>query len=247
MRLKFHIKKISATVISAILLSSCLGDQGNTLESYDTGTIIDNGSQTYILMDQINLMVEGSNIPSVDDSEINRCFLTFFIDWDAQSDQAYTTGIYTADINIEEQWVVREFEADAANVAYFAGSDSIEVITEPTITQIEGKNIITFQTEILESENYSFDLLETTSTVVSSKTVQLIYKEGTNVNSGATIREWHSFTLPEITEDYSIILQFKSHTVPEFDHTSINGSTDDSYNCYIFTSTYSPIEEDEDE
>ena len=101
------LNKLLATLLllfCIILFSSCIGDKGNVLESYDVGTITDNNGEPVIRTDNIRISLTGSGLEIPQQNVVERCMFTFSLDWDNQPEGAYESGIYTADITIKERW-----------------------------------------------------------------------------------------------------------------------------------------------
>ena len=96
-----HFFYLPAFAIVALLsFNSCLGDKGNITISYGTGTILfDTLSNTpYIRLDDIGLCITGDGVPTLSDS-IARAMTNYTVDWDHQSENAQTTGIFEASLS----------------------------------------------------------------------------------------------------------------------------------------------------
>ena len=127
-------------LISIISFSSCIGDKGNVLQSYDVGTVIENNGEPIIKTDNIHINLTGAGLDIPQQNVIDRCLFTFTLDWDNQPEGAYEKGIYTADIAIQEKWIAEQIDNIANNVAdktKFISSIPPEKIVEEKSTALE--------------------------------------------------------------------------------------------------------------
>lgn len=221
------------------LCSGCLGDKGNTLDSYDVGTVTDVNGQQCVKLDNINICISGSGMPQYSSDPVTRCFCTFHIDWDSQPDNAASTGIYSATINTESVWSVENYLQTPS--APFAGSDSLVNISQPYTTNLSASQIITFQTSSYASENATFQLaVEEIDAANATITLNLIYNGGTEDKS-TVVNRWHSFSLPVVDAEYTLNINFKSHTTPSFSAMKYTDPVAPENNAYVFSTTYAPL------
>ncbi|MBR4963710.1 MAG: hypothetical protein IKY54_07430 [Muribaculaceae bacterium] len=235
------IKQTLATLIlllSIISFNSCLGDKGNVLQSYDVGTIINNNGQPIIKTDNIHISLTGAGLSQPTDDEINRALFTFSLDWDNQPDGAYDSGIYSADLNIQERWIATEIEA-IANMP-FVGSDSLNNISEPYLTTVGDVTMITFESSYEVGENTSIQIVEESNNeATNTLTLDYIYYTGNESTVTTTQKKWQSYILPKFETNYNIILRFKSLSTPTFKSESYRSPDGDKYkNCYLYTMQY---------
>lgn len=234
---------IAFALILSVTTSGCLGDKGNTLDSYDAGTVTEISGQECIKLDNINISISGAGMPQYSANPITRCFCTFHIDWDNQPDNASSTGIYSATINTLSVWNVDDFLSTAVNP--FAGSDSLVNISQPYLTDLTSSKIITFQTNTYDSETATFQLvLQEKDDDNATITMNLIYI-GTNEDESKTHEQWHSFTLPTIDKTYTLNIRFKSHTTPSFNALKYTDPAAPENNTYIYSTTYAPLNSNE--
>ena len=242
--LNMNIKRILSTLLlllSVLSFSSCIGDKGNVLESYDIGTIIDNNGQPIIKTDNIYISLTGSSLELPTADEIKRCLFTFTLDWDNQPEGAYESGIYSADISIQESWNALLTETIANKP--FAESDSINNISEPYLTTIGDNTIITFESSYEVADETSVQLI--TGNINETEkiiTLDYIYYTGYTPNITTTKRGWQSYILPKLDENYTLIFRFKSLTTPSFkieNYKSPDG--DKNKNCYLYTLQYKSV------
>lgn len=238
------INKVFSTILlslSIISFSSCIGNKGNVLESYDVGTIIDNNGEPIIITDNIHINISGSGLEIPQQGVIERCMFTFSLDWDNQLEGAFEKGIYTADITIQERWNAGVIN-DIANKP-FIGSDSINNISEPYLTVVDDKTLITFQSSYEKGEDSSIELVtqsinEATNTII----LDYIYYTGNAPTITTTEKKWQSYILPKFDKNYTLVFRFKSLNRPEFkveDFKSPDG--DKNKNCYLYSMQYNAI------
>ena len=239
-----NIKRILSTLLlllSILSFSSCIGDKGNVLKSYDIGTIVNNNGEPIIKTDNIAISLTGSALEIPQENAIERCLFTFSLDWDNQPEGAFDKGIYSADISIKEKWMAMPID-EIANKP-FAGSDSINNISEPYLTVVDDKTLITFETsyEVGEDASSQFvigNINETSNTV----TLDYIYYTGNAPTITTTEKRWQSYILPQFDTNYTLIFRFKSLTRPSFkteDYKSPDG--DQNKNCYLYTMQYKTV------
>ena len=232
-----RLKIILPFVAVMSVLAGCIGDKGNTLESYDVGTLVNVNGTPCIKADNVGLYLTGSGLPDFTENPITRCFCTFKIDWDNQPGDAYSKGIYNANINIESKWETENYLENLDSP--FTGSDSLNSISKPYIIRILNTPIITFQTSVRASENPEYQLAkETLNEASRTVTLDFVYYAGANVNENKSDIRWHSYTLPVFPQDYTLILKFKSFAVPGFTHTAYSDQADNKKNAYLFSVSY---------
>lgn len=228
-------------LLGIICFSSCIGDKGNVLESYDIGTIIDNNGQPIIKTDNIYISLTGSSLELPTADEIKRCLFTFTLDWDNQPEGAYESGIYSADISIQESW--NALLTETITNKPFAESDSINNISEPYLTTIGDNTIISFESSYEVADETSVQLI--TGNINETEkiiTLDYIYYTGYTPNITTTKRGWQSYILPKLDENYTLIFRFKSLTTPSFkieNYKSPDG--DKNKNCYLYTLQYKAV------
>jgi len=227
--------------LSIISFSSCIGDKGNILQSYDVGTIINNNGKPIIKTDNILISLTGAGLEIPQKNVIDRCLFTFTLDWDNQPEGAYENGIYNADIAIQEKWVAEQIE-DIANKP-FIGSDSINIISEPYLTIIGDTTMITFQSSFQHAEDTSIQFVtESINEATNTITLDYIYYTGNNSTVTTTKKMWQSYILPKFDSNYTLIFRFKSLNRPEFDTESFKSPDGDkNKNCYLYTLQYNAI------
>lgn len=245
--ISINMKRVSLLHIILIvsivsIVSGCLGDKGNTLDSYDVGTVTEINGQQCLKLDNINIYISGSGMPQYTSDPVTRCFCTFHIDWDNQPENASASGIYSATINTESVWNVENFLQTAANP--FPGSDSLVNISQPYITNLTSSQIITFQTSSYVSDNATFQLaVEAKDDANNTMTLNLVY-DGGNEDNSATVNRWHSFTLPTVDNSYNLNIRFKSRTTPSFSAMKYTDAEAPENNMYVFTTTLTPLSSD---
>lgn len=233
-----HLHIILIALIISIT-SGCLGDKGNTLDSYDVGTVTEINGQQCLKLDNISIYISGSGMPQYTFDPVTRCFCTFHIDWDNQPDNASASGIYTATINTESVWSVEDFLQTASNP--FPGSDSLVNISQPYITNLTSSQIITFQTSSYMSDNATFQLVvDEINAANNTISLNLVY-DGENENNSTTTNRWHSFKLPAEESSYTLNIRFKSHTTPSFSTMKYTDPEAPENNMYIFSTTLTPL------
>ncbi|MBQ3576485.1 MAG: hypothetical protein IJA28_03600 [Coprobacter sp.] len=227
--------------ISIISFSSCIGDKGNVLQSYDVGTVIENNGEPIIKTDNIHINLTGAGLDIPQQNVIDRCLFTFTLDWDNQPEGAYEKGIYTADIAIQEKWIAEQID-NIANKP-FIGSDSINNISKPYLTVIGDTTMITFQSSLQYSEETSIQFVtESINEATNTITLDYIYYTGNNSTVTTTKKMWQSYILPKFDSNYTLIFRFKSLNSPEFDTESFKSPDGDkNKNCYLYTLQYNSI------
>lgn len=226
-------------IFSIILLfTSCIGDQGNVVESYDIGSVIEYKGQPVIKTDNIGIYITGAGITMPADKTIKRCLSTFIIDWDAQSEEAYANRIYSANIATQESWTASNYE-EIANKP-FAGSDSLNSISKPYLTVLGDTTMITFETSFDKGENSTTQfVVESIDKVAKVLIIDYIYYTGDAPTVTTTESKWQSYILPKIDDTYSLVLRFKNRSTLSFDaETYESPDGDKNKNCYLYTLTY---------
>ena len=228
-------------LLGIIAFNSCIGDKGNVLQSYDVGTIVDHNGQPIIKTDNIYISLTAAGLEQPSENEIKRVLFTFTLDWDNQPEGAYESGIYSADINIKERWNVKETETIANKP--FAGSDSLNNISEPYLTVIGDKTMITFETSYEVGENPSIQFVEESINEATNViTLDYIYYTGDAQTVTTTKKRWQSYVLPKLDTNYTLIFRFKSSTTPSFKAESYKSPDGDKYkNCYLYTMQYKAV------
>ncbi|MEG1574490.1 MAG: hypothetical protein RR293_03630 [Bacteroidales bacterium] len=219
------------------LITGCIGNKGNTLESYDVGTLLNVNGKLCIKGDNVKLFLTGAGLPEFTENSITRCFCTFMIDWDDQPEDAYAIGVYNAKINVESKW---ETENYLPNIGLpFTGSDSLINISKPYIVNVLNTPIITFQTSTYFSDSPVYQLA-VDNVDIAKKVVMIdfVYSAGQNVNKDIKTIQWRSYKLPAFTQDYTLVFQFKSFTKPAFTHTIYSDPIDIKKNAYRFNINY---------
>lgn len=236
-----HTLSTLLVLLGLIFFNSCIGDKGNVLQSYDIGTVINNNGQPIIKTDNIFISLTGAGLEQPSENEINRALFTFTLDWDNQPEGAYESGIYSANINIQERWNAVNTEAIANKP--FAGSDSLNNISEPYLTVIGDKTMITFETSYEVGEDPSIQLVEENiNEATNTLTLDYIYYTGNTPTVTTTIKKWQSYILPKFDTNYTIIFRFKSSTAPSFKTESYKSPDGDKYkNCYLYTLQYKAV------
>ncbi|MBO5721183.1 MAG: hypothetical protein J6R61_06650 [Bacteroidales bacterium] len=227
--------------ISIISFSSCLGDKGNVLKSYDVGTIVNIDGQPIIKTDNIHINLTGSGLELPIQNEINRCLFTFTLDWDNQPEGAYESGIYNADIVIQEKWNA-SLTDNIANKP-FAGSDSINNVSEPYLTVIGEETMISFQSSYEKGDNTSVQFVkESVNEATKTITLDYIYYTGNAPTITTTEKRWQSYVLPKFDTNYTLIFRFKSLTQPSFKTERFKSPDgDQNKNCYLYTLQYKTV------
>lgn len=240
MKIKRTISTLLFTLV-IVSLNSCLGDKGNVLESYDVGTIISNNGQPIIKTDNIFISLTGAGLETPLENEIKRALFTFTLDWDNQPEGAYDSGIYTADINIKERWNAIKTE-DIANKP-FAGSDSLNNISQPYLTVVGENTLITFETSYEVGEDLSVQFVEENiNEATNTITLDYIYYTGSVSEVTTTKKSWQSYILPKLDSNYTLIFRFKSSTAPSFKTESYKSPDGDKHkNCYLYTMQYNVV------
>ena len=232
-------------ILSIILLfTSCIGDQGNVVESYDIGSVIEYKGQPVIKTDNIGIYITGAGITVPTDKTIKRCLSTFTIDWDAQSEEAYANRVYSANIAIQENWTASNYE-EIANKP-FAGSDSLNSISEPYLTVLGDTTMITFETSFDKSENSTIQfVVESIDKVAKVLIIDYIYYTGDAPTVTTTESKWQSYILPKVDDTYSLVLRFKNKSALSFDtETYESPDGDKNKNCYLYTLSYKSTDMD---
>ncbi|MCH5329208.1 MAG: hypothetical protein J1E02_09315, partial [Coprobacter sp.] len=229
-------KKLCAifVVMTSMLLSGCLKNNGNMLSSYGTGTVKQTDAGTkYIQFDNTYLCIKSNQIgESVRPGE--RVFTAFTIDWDAQTDAANQEGIYEASLESTSYFPVEECTAfSEANNAAFAGSDSLVNLSQPFITYLYyngATNIVTFQTAMYATEGSEpvLELMQGTPELngegaLSCDTLLLVFQQG-DVKKSEVKYPWKSFRLPEYTENTPVVLKIKAVNISGFNVSNPRGT-----------------------
>ena len=228
-------------LLGIIAFNSCIGDKGNVLQSYDVGTIVDHNGQPIIKTDNIYISLTGAGLEQPSENEIKRVLFTFTLDWDNQPEGAYESGIYSADINIQGRWNATETESIANKP--FAGSDSLNNISQPYLTVVGGNTLITFETSYEVGEDFSVQFVEENiNEATNTITLDYIYYTGSVSEVTTTKKSWQSYILPKLDSNYTLIFRFKSSTPPSFKTESYKSPDGDKHkNCYLYTMQYNVV------
>jgi len=205
------------SVLSLVLLTGCIGDNGNTTQSSGIGTIQFSNGVPCINLDNLNAKITGNGISAEDRGK--RIYCGYLIDWDNQPD----SPIIQAELSDISMWNIEDYTSSSEIT--IQDSDPLVNIANLSITMEVndyGDNIITFRTLTYKTAEggtaSSLKLVEKQPAEgeeidAKTKTVMLIYDEGT-VNQDATEATWRSFYIPKEAGITKLVFQFKSSQKP---------------------------------
>ena len=215
---------LSAFAIVALLsFNSCLGDKGNITISYGTGTILfDTLSNTpYIRLDDIGLCITGDGVPTLSDS-IARAMTNYTVDWDHQSENAQTTGIFEASLSNLSTWDIDKIIPMPTDFSLIE-TDTIQALARPFITYKTplSPNMLTMNVRLFASSTSSVKLMQKNAPADPYYTGQsidtLIISYTTGEITDKTNDYWYTFELPDYPSSITrIVLMFKGINVSGF-------------------------------
>ena len=234
-----HFFSLPAFAIVALLsFNSCLGDKGNITISYGTGTILfDTLSNTpYIRLDDIGLCITGNGVPTLSDS-IARAMANYTVDWDHQSENAQTTGIFEAELSNLLTWRIDKITPIPTDFS-FIETDTIQALARPFITYktLLSPNMLTMNVRLFTStssvklmqKNAPADAYYTgqaADTLILSYTAEKITSDRRDC--------WYTFELPNYPSNIKrIVLLFKGINAVGFTPVP---NRDETFGGYIYT------------
>ena len=234
-----HFFSLPAFAIVALLsFNSCLGDKGNITTSYGTGTIFfDSLSNTpYIRLDDTGLCITGNGVPTLSDS-IARAMANYTVDWDHQSENAQTTGIFEAELSNLLTWRIDKITPIPTDFS-FIETDTIQALARPFITYktLLSPNMLTMNVRLFTSTS-SVKLMQKNAPADAYYTGQssdtLIISYTAEEITDKTNDYWYTFELPNYPSDITrIVLLFKGINASGF---SPVPNHDETFGGYIYT------------
>lgn len=213
------LKFVSAlSLLCGILtLSSCLGEGGNTLSVYTTGSIYKtNTGDSYLYLDRIGLSVTSAELRSENFEEGDRLLATTTIDFDNQGTQL-SNAIYNATIS-----GIHQFDCDNCiydNTQTTFQSDTVPSLysIEPFINYRKDDTILTFayvKYEVESGDPGSLKLVQPKTFDMETKTdtLYLIYDKGNIKESKSS--DYISFKLPQypVNTDINVVVRYQAAT-----------------------------------
>ncbi len=218
-----HFFSLPAFAIVALLsFNSCLGDKGNITISYGTGTILfDSLSNTpYIRLDDTGLCLTGDGVPTLSDS-IARAMTNYTIDWDHQSGNAQTTGIFEASLSNLSTWNIDKIIPMPTDFS-FIKTDTMQALARPFITYKTplSPNMLTMNARLFASTS-SVKLIQKSAPADAYYTGQsndtLIISYTAEAVTAKTNDCWYTFELPDYPSNITrIVLLFKGINISGF-------------------------------
>lgn len=198
-----------------LTLSSCLGEGGNTLSVYTTGSIYKtNTGSSYLYLDRVGLAVTSTELQSEDFEEGDRLLATASIDFDNQGTQL-ESYIYNATISGIHQFDCNDYIYNSAIGKY--QSDTLPTLysIEPFINYRKDDVILTFayvKHEVESGNPGSLKLVQPKMFDFESKTdtLYLIYDKGNIKDSKSS--DYISFKLPQypVNTDINVVVRYQA-------------------------------------
>lgn len=95
------------SVLSLVLLTGCIGDNGNTTQSSGIGTIQISSGVPCINLDNLNAKITGNGISAEDRGK--RIYCGYLIDWDNQPD----SPIIQAELSDISMWNIEDYTSSS--------------------------------------------------------------------------------------------------------------------------------------
>lgn len=204
------------TLLCGVLaLSSCLGEGGNTLSVYTTGSIYKTATgDSYMYLDRTGLLVTSAELQSEDFSAGDRLLATTTIDFDNQGTQL-SNYIYNATISGIHKFDCKDYIFD--NTIGTFQSDTLPTLysIEPFINYRKDDTILTFayiKYEVESGNAGSLKLVQPKMFDFESKTdtLYLIYDKGNIKESKSS--DYISFKLPQypVNTDINVVVRYNA-------------------------------------
>lgn len=200
-----------------LTLSSCLGEGGNTLSVYTTGSIYKTATGTsYLYLDRTGLSVTSKELQSEDFEEGDRLLATTTIDFDNQGTQI-SNYIYNATISGIHQFDCDDYIFDSTAGAFQSDTLPSLYSIEPFINYRKDDTILTFayiKYEVESGNPGSLKLIQPKMFNFESKTdtLYLIYDKGNIKESKSS--DYISFKLPQypVNTDINVVVRYQAAT-----------------------------------
>lgn len=198
-----------------LTLSSCLGEGGNTLSVYTTGSIYKTNTGTsYMYLDRTGLSVTSSELQSEDWEEGDRLLATTTIDFDNQGTQV-SNYIYNATISGIHQFDCKDYLYNGAFGAFLSDTLPSLYSIEPFINYRKDDTILTFayvKYEVESGEAGSLELIQPKMFDFETKTdtLYLVYNKGNIKESKSS--DYISFKLPQypVNTDINVVVRYQA-------------------------------------
>lgn len=199
-----------------LLLSSCLGDGGNTMSVYSTGSIYKTNTGTnYMYVDYTGMLVTSTELQNEDFAAGDRLMATVSIDFDNQGTQV-ADYIYNATISGIHKFDCNSYIFDNTMKQYQSDTISTLYSLQPFINYRKDDTILTFaylKDEVESGDPSSLKLIQPKQFDNSSKTdtLYLVYDKGEHVKESKT-SEYVSFKLPvyPFNTDIQVVIRYKA-------------------------------------
>lgn len=218
-----------------LTLSSCLGEGGNTLSVYTTGSIYKTATgSSYLYLDRVGLAVTSDELQSEDFDEGDRLLTTASIDFDNQGTQL-ESYIYNATLSGTHQFDCDDYIYNGA-IGKFQ-SDTLPTLysIEPFINYRKDDTILTFayvKYEVESGDPGSLKLVQPKMFDFESKTdtLYLVYDKGNIKDSKSS--DYISFKLPQypVNTDINVVIRYQAST-----SNFSSGGSDETSKFFSFT------------
>lgn len=197
------------------LLTSCLGDGGNTMSVYSTGSIYKTETgTTYMYVDYTGMLVTSTELQSEDFDEGDRLLATIAIDFDNQGTQI-ADYIYNASISGIHQFDCNSYIFDNTMTQYQSNTIPTLYAIEPFVNYRKDDTILTFaylKDDVESGDPSSLKLVQPKpfETTAQTDTLYLVYEKG-NVKESKT-SDYISFKLPQypVDTDIKVVVRYRA-------------------------------------
>lgn len=196
-------------------LSSCLGDGGNTLSVYSTGSIYKTETGTpYMYIDRAGLSVTSAELQSEDFEEGDRLLASTTIDFDNQGTQV-ANYIYNASISGTHQFDCDDYISDNSVTSFVSDTLPILYTIEPFVCYRRDDTILTFaytKYDVESGEEGSLKLIQPKAynAEAQTDTLYLVYDKK-NAETSKSTTDYISFKLPQYPLDTDINVVIRYH------------------------------------
>ena len=198
-------------------LSSCLGDGGNTLSVYSTGSIFKTETGTsYMYIDRAGISVTSAELQSEDFSEGDRLLASTTVDFDNQGTQL-ASYIYNATISGIHQFDCVDCISDPSVSTFVSDTLPTLYTIEPFINYRIDDTILTFayiKYDVESGEDGSLKLVQPKAYNAEAKTETLYLDYDKKNAKNSKTSDYISFKLPQypLDTDINVVIRYHAET-----------------------------------
>lgn len=198
-------------------LTGCLGDGGNTLSVYSTGSIYKTTTgDIYMYIDRTGLSVTSAELQSEDFSEGDRLLASSTIDFDNQGVQL-SEYIYNATISGIHKFDCNNFVPDNTITTFVSDTLPVLYVIDPFINLRKNDDIVTFGYTKYDTESDNPGSLKLVQPKpydyeAQTDTLYLVYEKGNIKDTRSS--DYVSFKLPQypVNTDINLVIRYQAES-----------------------------------